>query len=475
MNCDIVFKNARIHDGEKFLPVGTAIGIAKGRIRLSTIPGSLTAGETVDVVGLALSPPFVDTHSHGDLRAFTRNGANLLAQGCGTVLIGQCGFSPWGECGNHPVFLEDNPAGTFKNAGEYFAALAARSPSLELLSFAGLHALMPLDGAEDRLREAMDAGCIGLSVGLNYTGQLHTSTMDIIRLAKVLKEYDGRRWAGIAWHMRNPGAEFDASVKEIVEVHERTGVPCHVNHFKRNGLKNPTDVAAALELFEKYPAITAEMYPYDVSWTMLEYLISQGASRVSETAPLERKAAVGCEVCCPVEGWHDVVPVSGVPLEWRGRSVAAIAEERRMAPEKVCAEIFRQDPATTACYRHTCLPSDYESVLRWKRGLVGGDGHLYDEGEPGHHPRSFGALAKSFRLLVDNLFLSEEKAIAKLTSEPRHTFRLDGGRVLDGAAADLCLWDPAAYKDHATLDRSNALASGVKRMWRHGRIVYPKP
>lgn len=476
MSCDTVFKNAHVHDGERFLPTGTEIGVEGGRLRIAPGPGLLTAKETTDAKGLVLSPTLIDTHSHGDLRAFSRSGVNLLAQGCGTVIVGQCGFSPWGECGNHPVFLEEKPAGTFKGAAEYFAALSASRNSLEIFSFAGLHALMPLDGgADDRLRKAMDAGCVGLSVGLNYSGQLHTTTDDIIRLAKVLKEYEGRRWAGIAWHMRNPGDKFDESVNEIIKVHERTGVPCHVNHFKRNGLKNPGAVDAALALFDKYPAVTAEMYPYDVSWTMLEYLISQGAALVGKNAPLELKASAGCGTCCPVEGWHDVVPVSGVPPEWRGKSVAELAEKQEMAPEKLCADIFSRAPSTTACYRHTCLPSDYESVIRWKRGYVGGDGHLYDAGEPGHHPRSFGALAGSFRLLVDNKWLTEEAAIAKLTGEPRRALRIPGGRIVEGAPADLCLWDTGAYKANATLDSSNKLASGVKAVYRKGRRLFHQP
>jgi N-acyl-D-amino-acid deacylase len=472
MTCNIVYRNARVHDGKRFLPPGTEVGIDGKILRVSLFPGTLSGNKIVDASGLLLSPPFMDTHSHGDLRLLTRNGINLLAQGCGTVLIGQCGFSPWGECGNHPVFLEDSDIPAFKNAKEFLGALSSARPPLEICSFAGLHALMPLKGAEDRLREAMDAGCIGLSVGLNYTGQLHTSTNDIVRLAKVLRKYGNSHWAGIAWHMRDGGKGFEASVREVVEVHQRSNVPCHINHFKRHGLTDPNAVPKALSTLESYTAITVEMYPYDISWTTLEYLSSRGAARVSDTATLEDKLSMGCRICCPAGGWSDVVPVSGIPTEWRGRSAADIAKKLALPPERVCADILRHTPSATACYQHACMPSDYEHVLRWRRGFVGGDGHAYSEGEGGHHPRSFGAAAKSFRLLVDHGWLTEEEAVAKLTSEPRQAFKIDGGRILDGHAANLCLWNPSVFRDQAALDSPNALALGVSAVFFKGCLVY---
>jgi N-acyl-D-amino-acid deacylase len=472
MTHDIVYRNARVHDGMRFLPFGAEVGIDGNFLRISLSHGTLPGNKVIDASGLILSPPFMDTHNHGDLRLLTRNGINLLAQGCGTVLIGQCGFSPWGECGNHPIFLEDSDIPAFKNAKEFFGALASTRPTLEIRSFVGLHALMPLEGAEDRLREAMDAGCIGLSVGLNYTGQLHTSTSDIVRLAKVLREYGNSRWAGIAWHMRDGGNGFEASVREIIEVYQRSDVPCHINHFKRYGLADPNAVPRVLSTLEKYPAITAEMYPYDISWTTLEYLVSEGASRVGDGASLECKAAAGCGVCCPAGGWSDVVPVSGMPAEWHGHSVADIAKELAFPPERVCADIMRRAPSATACYQHACLPSDYEHVLRWRRGFVGGDGHAYSKGEGGHHPRSFGAVAKSFRLLVDRGWLTEEEAIAKLTGEPRRVFKIDGGRIADGHAANLCLWNPSVFRDQATLASPNALALGISAVFYEGCPVY---
>ncbi len=469
--CDIVFRNARVHDGKRFLPPGTEVGIAGQLLRVSPPSHPLAGTSVCDAAGLILSPPFMDTHNHGDLRLLTRNGVNLIAQGCGSVLIGQCGFSPWGACGNHPVFLEDSSAPTFRNATEYLAALASARHSMDVRSFAGLHALMPLDGADDRLRDAMDAGCIGLSVGLDYTGQNHTTTKDIVRLAKVLREYDNSSWAGIAWHMRDGGQGFHASVREVIDVHQQTGVPCHIDHFKKNGVMDPDAIPEALSLLERYPAITVEMYPYDVSWTTLEYLQSRGAATISPDEPLTDTLSRGCRRCCPVDGWNDVVPVSGVPFDWRGRSVAGIAKALARPPEEVCAEILRRDPTATACYRHSCLPSDFEAVLRWKRGFAGGDGHVYAQGESGHHPRSFGAIARTFRLLVDHGWLTAEAAITKLTSEPRQAFTLGGGRILDNQQADLCLWDPSTFRDQATLETPNALATGIVAMIYKGKII----
>jgi N-acyl-D-amino-acid deacylase len=49
---------------------------------------------TIDCSGLAISPGFIDLHSHSDVQVLERRREKLL-QGVTTEVVGNCGFSPF--------------------------------------------------------------------------------------------------------------------------------------------------------------------------------------------------------------------------------------------------------------------------------------------------------------------------------------------------------------------------------------------
>src|SRR3954447_6681126 len=49
---------------------------------------------TIDCQGLAISPGFIDAHSHSDLQVL-ENRPEKAAQGVTTEVVGNCGFSPY--------------------------------------------------------------------------------------------------------------------------------------------------------------------------------------------------------------------------------------------------------------------------------------------------------------------------------------------------------------------------------------------
>ncbi len=64
---EVVFHNGTVFDGRTFLPEGTSVRIADGRITEVCPPGSpgaLGRGEPVDLQGGTLLPGFVDAHAH---------------------------------------------------------------------------------------------------------------------------------------------------------------------------------------------------------------------------------------------------------------------------------------------------------------------------------------------------------------------------------------------------------------------------
>lgn len=69
--------------------------------------------------------------------------------------------------------------------------------------------------------------------------------------------------------------------------------------------------------------------------------------------------------------------------------------------------------------------------------------------------------------------LSLEEAIAKMTSMPARRMRLNGRGVLTpGAYADILVFDPSQFQDHAVYSAPRRLASGLEYAWVNGRAVW---
>lgn len=91
---DLIIKNACIYDGSGSPAFYGNVAVSQGEIVYvgNEVPGA--AAQTVDADGLALSPGFVDCHSHSDQSIFEDpRRLQVLRMGVTTELAGQCGHS----------------------------------------------------------------------------------------------------------------------------------------------------------------------------------------------------------------------------------------------------------------------------------------------------------------------------------------------------------------------------------------------
>lgn len=467
-----VIKNAKVHDGVKFLPSGTSVGIQNGTLKIFHPGENPEAEEVFNAEGLILSPAFIDCHNHGDLRILSRKGINLLSQGVATVVVGNCGFSPWESCMNNPVFLEDTQYSEFSKCTDYMNALRERKSPLNVYSLAGIEALLPLSRAQQNLAQAMDSGCRGLSVGLTYPRQKAIEKEDIIKLGRVLKKHASG--SVIVWHLRNQGEKLAEAVREVISVYKALEIPSHISHLKRIGLENPGAVDEILEMLSPYTEISFDMYPYTESWSTFESIYTAGEELCGKNATAEEKALSGCRSLCP-DAWADIIPVSGMPEEYLYQHLDKNAEKKKTRPLDLYLELMRKYPNATACFLKQCCESDYMKVFRSNNGFVASDGHIYDLEDKGHHPRSFGSFSKFLKLCWEKKWLPLEEAVRKLTSAPAERFNLTGhGYLKDGLSADICIWDPGKIKDKADFEHTTFLSEGIRQVYVKGKKVYQK-
>ena len=98
---DILIKNGKIYNGLGGKPYKKNIGIKDDRIEIIT-PNEPPAHKLIDAIDLAISPGFIDMHSHTDFSINDNPKAeSKVMQGITTEVVGMCGFSPAPTNGNY--------------------------------------------------------------------------------------------------------------------------------------------------------------------------------------------------------------------------------------------------------------------------------------------------------------------------------------------------------------------------------------
>ena len=89
------------------------------------------------------------------------------------------------------------------------------------------------------------------------------------------------------------------------------------------------------------------------------------------------------------------------------------------------------------------------------------------------HPRAYGNVAKFLGHYVrDEKVDSLSDAIRRLSSLPAHNLKLrDRGELVVGDYADIVVFDPATIADHATFEKPQQFASGVRDVVVNGVAV----
>ncbi|HPM81465.1 MAG TPA: amidohydrolase family protein [Candidatus Anammoximicrobium sp.] len=90
------------------------------------------------------------------------------------------------------------------------------------------------------------------------------------------------------------------------------------------------------------------------------------------------------------------------------------------------------------------------------------------------HPRGHGAMPRVLGHYVRRLgALSWEQAVAQLSdTAARELFALDRGRIAEGLAADLVVFDPQRIEDKATFAEPRAASVGVQYVLVNGQLVF---
>src|SRR6202161_4425625 len=263
---DSLIRNVRVLDGSGGDPYKADVAIDAGLIRVVGELSQYSAGQVIEGDGRALSPGFIDVHTHDDTSVI-RNPQMMakLSQGVTTVIVGNCGISA------APVQLAGDPPDPMNLLGEadafryptfaaYVAAVDAARPAVNVAALAGHTALRsnhmdrlhrPATAAEieamcAQVVEALKPGARGVSTGLAYASARQAPAEEILSLAEPL----AAARAIYVSHMRTEGDEILAAMSEAFDTGRQSQVPVVLSHLKCAGIENWGRSAEVLQALE---------------------------------------------------------------------------------------------------------------------------------------------------------------------------------------------------------------------------------
>jgi N-acyl-D-aspartate/D-glutamate deacylase len=514
MTDGLLVRNAVIVDGSGAEPFPGDALILGGKIEAV---GSVAPPEgcpTLDAGGRCLTPGFVDAHRHADLQVFAPGfGAAELCQGITSMVSGNCGMSaaPCAAGRERELYRYLEPClgsppelPAFRSFGEYVQELSNSPLPLNAGAFVGNGSIRiavkgfdpspmtarEMDRAVGHVAEAMDAGAVGLSLGLMYAPECFYSQEELVKLARAA----GGRGGLLAAHIRGEGGSLVSSVAEAIEIARRAEAPLNVSHFKAAGRGNWGRVLReAIELVERARGrgqdVTCDAYPYAAGSTMLLTLLppallaggvgaalkalESAAARGRLREELSRPHGDWDNLMCDL-GWENVVVSSASrPENARciGKSIRQIAGERCEDEVDCLCDILISEEGGAGMVIHSMSLEDVQEVLRLPWCSVVSDAIYPPSGNP--HPRLYGAFPRVIREFVrERRALTLPEAVAKMTSQPARRVGLAGrGLIRRGYAADLLLFRPENVADEATYEDPKRLARGFDYVFIGGRAA----
>ena len=515
MAWSLLIKNGTVIDGTG--APGQRADVAVEGDRIAAVGPSLagTAARTIDATGHAVTPGFIDAHSHSDLFYFACPAAeSKVRQGCTTEVVGMCSFSqaPVRQGGAEAVRGWAGGVGArldirWETFGQYLDALRAAGPTINVAHFVGGGALRlatigpesrkatsdDLRGMERLLAEALDAGAFGYSTGLVYPPSAYATTDELIALSRSMAARRGLYFS----HIRGESSMLEESIAEAIRIGEEGGVGVQIAHVKASGRENWSRMERALKTIDDARArgvdVSGDAYPYHAGSTKMDNLLPAwmhdgGVAKLLERLAdrtVRRRAIEECLVdgerwrtnSMGAVGFDEILIATCRRRELEGLTLAAFARQSGVPPAQAMMDLVEQEKATVAMVAFSQSPDNVARVLTHPAIMVGSDSIGLAAGPGPHpgkpHPRMYGTFP---RVLAEHVrerkLMSLETAVHKMTGMCATRLRLsDRGLLRPGQIADVTVFDPARVKDEATYPDPHRYPTGIPYVVINGALV----
>lgn len=495
---EILIKNGRIVDGTGAPWYVADVGIRGGKIvQIGRIDAS-ESERVIDAAGLIVAPGFVDMMGQSATPMYEdpNTAMNLLTQGITTINAGEGASAA-------PLSSDAGAKQGWTTFAEYFALLDSLGLPVNVVQSVGHTQVRELVlGELDRrpsdvelqqmrelVREGMQAGAIGVSTALIYPPATYARTEEIAALCEVAGQYGGRYYT----HMRNEGDRLLEAIDEALDIGRTGKTPVHIFHLKTAGKQNwhkmPLAIAKIKAARANGQQVTADIYPYINNGLGIAAFIhprhfAGGSERlIKQLDTAEKRAEIKSEIE-NTDGWENWYRHVG--FDWGrvivgktsdseydsliGKSVAEVAEALKEDAwdtffKLVRANAFVLPQSMTEANKILAMQQDFVSFCT-DVGPAGGDSFA-------SHPRAFGAFPRLLSRYVRELgAISLERAVAQASAAAANNVLVyDRGKIAEGLAADVIVFDFDKTRDTATFQNPAGLSEGMRFVIVNGRVV----
>jgi N-acyl-D-aspartate/D-glutamate deacylase len=511
VTADIAVRGGTVFDGSGAPGRVADVAITDGVI--SAIGPDLHAARELDASGCAVTPGFIDIHTHYDAQVFWDPALRPSSyHGVTTVVAGNCGFAIAPTRPEHhdlivrtlenvedmdPATLAAGIEWDFETFPEYLAAIGRRGTVLNFTAYAG-HSPVRLyvmgDAAYERaatpdeiaqmcdlVREAIAAGAAGFSTSFSYAhrgvdGKPVPSRFAARDEVEALFRAAGEAGKGVV--LITPGTQ--CTYADVYEWQPRVGRPFTYPLFASPGGKHLEPVAlherGLADGAQVWPQVTprpltmqftlADPYSLNTGKVFGELLQGTREQRVAayQDADWRARAAADLEESPMKPRWETFeVSESHRFPELEGRRVNDLARERGCSPLDVMCELaIAEDLATR--FRAYIANDDVDAVGH----LLTHDHVALGLSDAGAHVDQLCDAPLPTDLLGtwvrDRALMPLEHAVRKLTGEPADLFGFARrGYLRAGNWADVCVFDPATVGPGPTR-RVRDFPAGAERL-----------
>jgi N-acyl-D-amino-acid deacylase len=494
---DIVIQGGRIVDGTGAPWYIADLGIRDKKIAKIGRIDPASAKRVIDAAGLVVAPGFIDMMGQTASPMLDNPAAalNLLTQGITTINAGEgASAAPLGE--------EDAKRLGWRTMAEYFRRIDEKGIPINVAQTIGhtqVRRLVlgdvdrrpsdeELKQMADLVAEAMQAGAIGVSTALIYPPAVYATTEEIARLVEVAGRHGGRYYT----HMRNEGDKLEEAIDEALEIGRRGRAPVHIFHLKAAGRQNWGKMQLAIAKIKAARAageqVTADIYPYINNGLGIAAFIhprhfgkgqAQLISQLDDPA-FRAEIRQEMETTAGWENWYRHVGhdwskvVIGQTSDRRysslaGQTVADMAKAKSEDPWDTFFNLVR-----AGAFALPESMSEENKLLALREEFIS---FCTDVGpassQIASHPRAYGAFPRLFSKYVRELgAMSLERAVAQASAAAANaTMAYDRGRIAQGLAADIIIFDYDQIADKATFAKPAEPSLGMKYVLVNGVLV----
>jgi N-acyl-D-amino-acid deacylase len=509
---DVIIRNGAVYNGTGAEAQHVDLAIKGDRIAGIGDFKNAKAKTIIDAHELAVAPGFINMLSWST-ESLIQDGRSQseIRQGVTTEIMGE-GESMGPMNDRVREFMLKQQADikydiTWNTLTEYLRFLEKRGISCNVASFIGATTIrqnvigfddrpptpQELDQMRELVREEMEAGALGIGTSLIYPPAFYAKTDELIELCKVAAKYKGKYIS----HMRSEGNQLLEAFDELLRISREAGIPAEVYHIKAAGEKNWGKIDNLLSRIESAQKeglnIRANMYTYTAGGTGLDACFPPWTEDGGYPALFKRlrdpatREKIKAEVKIDSDKWENLYLSAGSPdriilvgfkseklKPLTGKSLAEVAKMRGKDPIETAMDLVAEDESRIGAVYFMMSEENVKKEIAKPWISFGSDeASQAPEGvflKSNPHPRAYGNFARVLGKYVrDEKVIPLPEAIRRLSALPATNLGLDHrGFLKEGMFADVVVFDPATIADHATFEKPQQYATGVKHVFVNG-------